>query len=376
MRFLIVTHNLQVNGSNRFASLLSKGICMHDKESMFEVSTAKLFFSDSSADNITMPAASLWHNKVNRRLSSATHEVIRRDKSYYDVIILNSLICSEVGLFLADLDIRYNIVVHEPWYCDPKDEGSMPEYWGWDIAIGSISRCLKEASRVFFPSKVTEDKFVKSFGLSKSMTIRNPIEYLAITPTIATKIDTRIKLLQVGSINQRKNQKTTLRALKRVRDETMHDIYLTFIGARSIRESERIYQSQLKELRGRLNLENIVEILPVVSDDYKIYSGSQLLICPSTSEVTPYVILEALSYGIPVIATNTDGIPDIIPDCSLCRLLSDPHDDVELAQHISFVLDNYDAGYEEFMVAAQVLLNEHDTKIVSSLYLVNLCRTS
>jgi glycosyltransferase involved in cell wall biosynthesis len=46
--------------------------------------------------------------------------------------------------------------------------------------------------------------------------------------------------------------------------------------------------------------------------DY-IYAA-QLLVLPSRSEAMPRVILEAMALGTPILATNVDGIPDLIED--------------------------------------------------------------
>ena len=47
-------------------------------------------------------------------------------------------------------------------------------------------------------------------------------------------------------------------------------------------------------------------------EKWACYSLASLFILPSISEGLPTVLLEAASFGLPIIATNTNGIPDIV----------------------------------------------------------------
>jgi glycosyltransferase involved in cell wall biosynthesis len=66
---------------------------------------------------------------------------------------------------------------------------------------------------------------------------------------------------------------------------------------------------------------------------------SQFGILPSHSEGMPNVILEAQSVGLPMIATNVGGVPEII-EASINGCLVDPHSPRELASVISWMSQN------------------------------------
>ena len=63
---------------------------------------------------------------------------------------------------------------------------------------------------------------------------------------------------------------------------------------------------------------------------------ADVLVLPSHTEGCPYVVLEAMALGKPVIATRVGAVPDLVtgPDGESCGLIVDPGDEKGLAQAI------------------------------------------
>jgi glycosyltransferase involved in cell wall biosynthesis len=78
-----------------------------------------------------------------------------------------------------------------------------------------------------------------------------------------------------------------------------------------------------------------ISFLSYVSESQKIdlYKSAAMLILPSYQEGLPYVILEALAAGLPVITTPVGGIPDVVVD-DVNGFLIQPGDYAALAQKI------------------------------------------
>ena len=70
-----------------------------------------------------------------------------------------------------------------------------------------------------------------------------------------------------------------------------------------------------------------------------VYSAVDLTAVPSLQENLPYVVLESMACGIPVIAFNIGGIPDMIVHEKMVIWLT-PYEAKEFAKGIGWILEN------------------------------------
>ncbi len=98
------------------------------------------------------------------------------------------------------------------------------------------------------------------------------------------------------------------------------------------------YQRQVLELAARLNLEPHIDWIGFQSDVASQFQQMDALVQPSLfGEGLPMVVLEAMSAGVPVIATEVEGIPEALAD-GYEGLLAPPNDPVALAASIERLL--------------------------------------
>ena len=100
----------------------------------------------------------------------------------------------------------------------------------------------------------------------------------------------------------------------------------------------------------RLGLKNRVRFLPPMPAR-QAFALAELVVVPSRAEAMPYIVLEALAAGMPMIATAVGGIPEIFGEGSPALIRPDP---VELAGRMKTTLDERDA-YREMMPQADEL---------------------
>ena len=89
----------------------------------------------------------------------------------------------------------------------------------------------------------------------------------------------------------------------------------------------------------RLGLKNNVRFLPPMPAR-QAFAMAELVVVPSRAEAMPYIVLESLAAGRPMIATAVGGIPEIFGETSPALIRPDP---AQLADKIGLALKDLDA---------------------------------
>ncbi|MDX8551860.1 glycosyltransferase family 4 protein [Methanospirillum sp. J.3.6.1-F.2.7.3] len=152
-------------------------------------------------------------------------------------------------------------------------------------------------------------------------------------------------ILFVGRLIDWKGIDILIQALSIV-SKKIPDVTLTIIGEGPKRE-------EYEALTHHLKVKDIVHFKGKVSDEdlNLAYRRSDLFILPSNEkkgivmEGLGVVLLEAISYGIPIIGSNTGGIPDIIED-NVTGYLTIPGDPDDLAEKITYAFENPEKSRE------------------------------
>jgi glycosyltransferase involved in cell wall biosynthesis len=225
----------------------------------------------------------------------------------------------------------------KPWiafahgYTD--DNWKMRRYMDLDLWM------MRYADRVIAVSNATAELLVKS-GIQKDRIrlIYNAIETPTVMPSASPAAIKRQhgvapadKVIGVvGRLNPEKGQMIFLRALKSA-IQTCPNLKALLIG-----------DGQDRELLERYCLDNGLAEHVVfagyrenIADYYQILD---LLVLPSLSEGLPNTVLEAMSFGIPVLATRVGGVPEIIGKDN--GVMVPPGDPDALAKQIVELLRN------------------------------------
>ena len=141
-----------------------------------------------------------------------------------------------------------------------------------------------------------------------------------------------MRVLFLGWLNPRKNPLVLVKALPALAAR-FPDIKLELVGE----ASDEDYFTKLQQEITQLGVAEHVELpgrLPQSAVRDRLQKAS-VLVLPSLQENAPMVIAEAMAIGVPVVATNVCGIPDMIENNTTGILLDDPYDETEVAEAIS-----------------------------------------
>ena len=113
------------------------------------------------------------------------------------------------------------------------------------------------------------------------------------------------------------------------------------------------------------HLQDIVEVPGWISGSEKeaYYKDSHFLILPSYNEQMPMSILEAMSYGYPILASNVAGIPEMV-EHGVNGLLFNPGDLDILDKYLRQLCDDESLRDTMGLNSKQLVLDKFETGLI------------
>jgi len=186
------------------------------------------------------------------------------------------------------------------------------------IAKFLVANVLKNANYIIAVSKYLKREVV-NLGVEES---KVKVIYAGISFSLENEKEEKGKekrVVYIGSLVKQKGVDILLKAFKDINAE------LFIVGDGKERDSlEKISGKKVYFLGERKNLD-------------KIFSKASVLVLPSREEGFGLVLLEAMSRGIPVVATRVGGIPEII---NKSGLLVERENVEELRKAMTLILNN------------------------------------
>ena len=196
-------------------------------------------------------------------------------------------------------DCKVIVIIHHPEYMN--FTGRKEKYHR-----ESLLKLLRHADRIVTPNKYVYD-WLKARGFeekSDNVGLDSRHELHRIVPP-------REKVLCfVGTVEPRKGLEYGIRAFAEFAKENPDYIY-RIAGEFGSGNSDPEYCKSLTALVKELGVEDKVQFLGRITDAEKarLYAGSSVFLFPSQTEGYGMVLLEAMSYGLPIVAFDTSAIP-------------------------------------------------------------------
>ena len=160
------------------------------------------------------------------------------------------------------------------------------------------------------------------------------------------------RLLFLSNLMESKGVLVLLDALEFLNDRKC-PFFCDFVGGATKEISAERFDLEVK----KRHLEEVVKYHGRKTGAEKecFFVQSDLFVLPSLNECLPLVILEAMQYGLPIIATNEGGIPDMVED-GVNGLICEKHSATSLADGLEKLLEHEDLriqmgqnGYNRYM---------------------------
>lgn len=190
---------------------------------------------------------------------------------------------------------------------------------------------LRKIDKYIFISQYIKNKFEDVYGIidKNSEVIITPINKGGLRNEHKNKVK---KIIFIGNLVDWKDPLTLIKSLKFIRESINYN--LTIIG-------EGYLKKEILELAEKIGVINKINLIGVVKHENigKFLQNSDLLVLSSMDEGLALVLLEAMSYGIPVVATKCGGPEEIIQN-GVNGHLVEKRDPKQLAKAIELTIKN------------------------------------
>jgi glycosyltransferase involved in cell wall biosynthesis len=158
---------------------------------------------------------------------------------------------------------------------------------------------------------------------------------VAVRRELSLGMDTPV-VGMTARVSPQKDYVTLARAAAKVR-EVVPDVRFVIVGDHSEHAAHREHFALVRDELARLNVEDNFVFTGFRSDVARVMGAFDVFVLSTHFEGLPLVVLEAMSVGLPVVATAVNGIPEVIDRDDVGLLY--PHEDADaLARHLTALL--------------------------------------
>ncbi|RXZ81484.1 glycosyltransferase [Paenibacillaceae bacterium] len=223
------------------------------------------------------------------------------------------------------------------------------------IGLGTNLLAATAAAGVICISAPVAAPFSRRLLRNKLRLVYNGVQYRLVSDTerfsfrhalrseLNTPVDSAVMVI-IGQIAPWKRQQDAVIAAARL-IESGHDLYLWVVGEPKFRQENEVYYADLQALAGQLGILQRVRFTGFREDVTEVICASDLLVLCSDNEPFGRVVIEGMAQQVPVVATRSGGVPEIIED-GINGLLYEVGDVTRLVKHASRLLSDTEYSRE------------------------------
>lgn len=293
MKILHVVSSLNMGGAEQFVVDLASA--MNGKPSIqasvFSFGDPGQSLSDSCAQggiNVVYAEKSYWRQFIQLRQLTKAFDVIHIHSSHAIMRWLLAVVSVRTGQVKIYYTRHNNLVQHS---------------LKWRLCYSFAAKVLSGA---VFISRLNQEEFLATYPAfrGKQRLIPNGVPDIELTTT--SSLSSKLHIGCVGRFVPLKAQHLIIEAIALLEPDVQKQIVMHFFGDGPLLPYVQQKAQQLANLNTFFH--------GVINDKRLIYGGVHLLVVSSETEGLSLVILEAMSAGIPVIATRVGGNPELVID--------------------------------------------------------------
>lgn len=333
-KILLVTHNLNLEGASYSCFYLAKGL----KNRKFEVTILSPFkgplLEKYKKEEIKVQIINFW-SKRNILGFFKLWKFLK--KSDFSIIYVNTLVNFKFILLYTFFKFRSKII----WCIRESEKHIYLQHYK-----NLKSRLFSKVDKVLFVSQATRKVYEEFNKKNNFAVIHNGIDISEVEEfknkndrkSVRKKLgfDKNSSIISIfGTIIERKGQlEFTKTAVSLLADKEYSNVYFLLVGGRNAP-----YQEEIEDMIYKTNNTDKIFIIPETKNVFDYYLISNIFVCNSFFESFPRVILEAMAFKLPIIASNVFGIPEQIKDRK-SGLLIEPGNILMLRSAIKSLLNN------------------------------------
>lgn len=227
------------------------------------------------------------------------------------------------------------------------------------IAKNIYKWAFQKSYVICLSEKLSED--IKNVHTGKIYIVNNgiPIYRKELLPEYKT--DKKFKVLFLSHLQKSKGILIFLDVVRLLLD---NEKYKSIVNAKIIGSELDVTINHLVSEIIRYNINNNVEILGQKFDSEKmqLIANSDVLVYPTLNDAFPLVILEAMQFGIPVIASREGAIPEIVDD-GITGFLVDKNNPDQIKEKLITLIENQDLRYNMGVAARKKFMEKYTLEI-------------
>jgi glycosyltransferase involved in cell wall biosynthesis len=227
------------------------------------------------------------------------------------------LVANTLDAFWA-VELAQELAIPSIWIIHESVDPTTYFHERWPTAVAErAAAAFQSASRVVFVAEATRQLFSEVVRPESTRVLHNGADLREVDAVSKrfSRERARRKLgipsdktivTCVGTTCQRKGQLVLLEALAQLEEEGPAP-YCVLVGARP-----GPYLDVLHRSIDRWGLGGLVRAVAETPEPYPYYRAADIAVCPSFQESLPLVVMEAMAFGLPVVASSIHGIPELI----------------------------------------------------------------